>query len=86
MRSDVGWLAFLIALWILMSALVNPVGDFPLNDDWTYALAVKSILQIGRFALPSSATTNTFAQAYWGALFCLPFGFSFTALRFSTLR
>jgi 4-amino-4-deoxy-L-arabinose transferase-like glycosyltransferase len=68
-----------------MSALVNPVGDFPLNDDWTYALAVKSILQTGRFALPSPATTNIFAQAYWGALFCLPFGFSFTALRFSTL-
>jgi 4-amino-4-deoxy-L-arabinose transferase-like glycosyltransferase len=39
----------------------------------------------GRFELPSPATANVFVQAYWGALFCIPFGFSFTALRFSTL-
>ncbi len=82
---DLVVLAFIGALWITLSALVNPIGDFPLNDDWVYALAVKSILYSGRFELPSPATTNVFAQAYWGALFCLPFGFSFTALRLSTL-
>jgi hypothetical protein len=84
-RSDLVSLFSLCALWILMSALVNPIGDFPLNDDWRYALGVKSILDAGRFELPSPEAPNVFAQAYWGALFCLPFGFSFTALRFSTL-
>ncbi len=68
-----------------MIALANPIGDFPLNDDWVYGLAVKSILELGEFRLPSPASSNLFAQAYWGALFCLPFGFSFTALRLSTL-
>ena len=63
-----------------MVALANPIGDFPLNDDWVYGLAVKSILELGEFRLPSPASTDLFAQAYWGALFCLPFGFSFTAL------
>jgi len=24
----------LTALWLAMVALVSPVGDFPLNDDW----------------------------------------------------
>lgn len=85
MSSDVVSLALLSALWIVMSALANPIGDFPLNDDWVYALGVKSILQTGRFEMPVLAGANVFAQAYWGALFCLPFGFSFTALRFSTL-
>ena len=84
-RSDLIPLILLGALWVVMSALVNPVGDFPLNDDWRYALAVKSILETGRFELPYPGAPNVFAQAYWGALFCLPFGFSFTALRFSTL-
>ena len=84
-RSDLVSLFSLCALWILMSALVNPIGDFPLNDDWRYALGVKSILDAGRFELPSPEAPNVFAQAYWGALFCLPSGFSFTALRFSTL-
>ena len=68
-----------------MVIVVNPLGDFPLNDDWVYGLAVKSILEKGDFRLPSPAHTNLFFQAFWGALFCLPFGFSFTALRFSTL-
>jgi 4-amino-4-deoxy-L-arabinose transferase-like glycosyltransferase len=84
-RSDLVSLFSLGALWIVMSALVNPVGDFPLNDDWRYALGVKSILNAGRFELPSPEAPNVFAQAYWGALFCLPFGFSFTTLRFATL-
>ena len=72
---------------IVMSALVDSIGDFPLNDDCVYALGVKSILQTGRFDLPGLVPSgpNVFAQAYWGALFCLPFGFSFTAPRFSTL-
>jgi 4-amino-4-deoxy-L-arabinose transferase-like glycosyltransferase len=86
-NSDAVSLALLSLLWIIMSALVNPIGNFPLNDDWVYALGVKSILQTGRFELPGlvPAGPNVFAQAYWGALFCLPLGFSFTALRVSTL-
>jgi 4-amino-4-deoxy-L-arabinose transferase-like glycosyltransferase len=74
----------LACVWIILFALIVPVGDFPLNDDWVYALAVRSILQTGHFALPYPSSANVFAQAYWGALFCLPFGFSFTALRVST--
>jgi 4-amino-4-deoxy-L-arabinose transferase-like glycosyltransferase len=81
---DVVPLVLLSVLWIVMSALVNPIGDFPLDDDWVYGFGVRSIVESGRFELPNSVA-NLFAQAYWGALFCLPFGFSFTALRFSTL-
>jgi hypothetical protein len=84
-RGDALCLVGLAAIWAAITLLVNPVGDFPLNDDWVYGLAVKSILETGDFRLPSSATVNVMAQAYWGALFCLPFGFSFTALRVSTL-
>lgn len=75
----------IIIVWILMVILVNPIGDFPLNDDWAYAYSVKSILETGNFRLSGWTATNLLPQAYWGVLFCLPFGFSFTALRFSTL-
>mgnify|MGYP002336097311 CR=1 FL=1 len=68
-----------------MIILVNPIGNFPLNDDWVYALAVKSVLETGHFQLHSFSMANLGPQVYWGALFCLPFGFSFTALRISTL-
>lgn len=68
-----------------MIFLVNPVGDFPLNDDWSYGRAVKSVIEQGEFKPCGWTGTNLIAQVYWGALFCFPFGFSFTALRFSTL-
>lgn len=72
-------------VWIVMAALANPLGDFPLNDDWVYGLAVKSVLETGYYQFPSPSSANVGPQVYWGALFCLPFGFSFTALRFSSL-
>ncbi len=69
-----------------MVVLANPLGEFPvLVDDWVYTLAVKSVLETGHFQLPSPASANVGPQVYWGYLFCLPFGFSFTALRVSTL-
>lgn len=72
-------------VWSAMVTLANPIGDFPLNDDWVYARAVKSVLENGYYNFPSPSSANVGPQVYWGALFCLPFGFSFTALRFSSL-
>ena len=75
----------IIAIWFIMIILVNPIGDFPLNDDWAYGISVQSVVEKGDFQLSGWTSTNLFSQVFWGALFCLPFGFSFTALRFSTL-
>lgn len=84
-NTDVQNIFIIGIVWLLMAALVQPVGDFPLNDDWVYALAVKSVVETGYFQFPSPSMANVGPQVYWGALFSLPFGFSFTALRFSTL-
>lgn len=75
----------LIVLFVSMVVATWPAGDFPLNDDWVYALAVKSVLERGHLEIPSFSSANLGPQVYWGALYCLPFGFSFTALRLSTL-
>ena len=40
-RADWYMVASLIGLWGLMEVLIDPVGDFPLNDDWAYGLPVK---------------------------------------------
>jgi Dolichyl-phosphate-mannose-protein mannosyltransferase len=77
-------LGLLTFLWLLIVFLVNPIGDFPLNDDWAYAKTVQSLLR-GNVQLTDWAPASQVAQIAWGALFCLPFGFSFTALRLSTL-
>ena len=82
---DLTNIALITFVWIIMTIIVNPVGDFPLNDDWAYATSVKSFLETGSFELPGWAVANLLPQVLFGVLFCLPFGFSFTALRFSTL-
>lgn len=84
-KADKINIAVITLVWAIAVILVNPIGEFPLNDDWAYAQSVKSFLETGNFQLPGWAVANLLPQALWGALFCLPFGFSFTALRFSTI-
>ena len=75
----------LLGLWLAIAALVDPRGDFPLGDDWSYARPVQSLVEQGRLRFTEWTSMTLLAQVYWGALFCLPAGFSFTALRISTL-
>jgi hypothetical protein len=49
-------------------------------DDWSYARAVQSLIQNGRLELTGFTSMPLIAHVFWGALFCFPFGFSFTAL------
>lgn len=88
--SDPAWrrnalgLAALAALVVWMGVLIRPTGEFPLNDDWSYARFVQSWLESGRPQFTGWTSVPLIAQALWGAMFCLPFGFSFAALRLST--
>jgi 4-amino-4-deoxy-L-arabinose transferase-like glycosyltransferase len=84
-NNDTKNLFLIIAIWVIMVIAVNPAGDFPLNDDWAYGYSVKVLLEQGDLNFSGWTATNLVAQVFWGALFSLPFGFSFTALRFSTL-
>src|SRR5262249_21213460 len=86
-KTSSGWGAMsLIALsWLTMMALTNPVGDFPLNDDWAYAASVRQLLQTGRLIIPDWSSPNLISQTLWGAIFGAIFGPSYTSLRFSTL-
>ncbi len=78
-------LGFLLLLWCLAILLVNPYGNFPLNDDWSYGTTVQRLLEEGRYRPTGWTAMPLISQVLWGALFCLPFGYSFTALRVSTL-
>jgi hypothetical protein len=75
----------LASLWVGSLFVVNPLGNFPLNDDWSFGLAVKRLLETGDFRPTGWTSMTLLTQTLWGALFCLPAGFSFNALRLSTL-
>ncbi len=40
-----------------MAALIDPVGEFPLNEDWAYAWSVRALLRVAfrRWLGPLSA-------------------------------
>jgi hypothetical protein len=83
--SELKMVLLIVAIWIVVALLIDPRGEFPLGDDWAYSAAVKTLLSGGGIKLSGWGAANLIAQILWGALFCFPFGFSFTALRISTL-
>jgi hypothetical protein len=78
-------LLILTAGWLAAAAVVNPSGNFPLSDDWSYAHSVRTLLAQHQWRLTDFTSVPIGTQVLWGALFCLPAGFSFVALRVSTL-
>ena len=84
-RGDAGAAFVMAVVWVVLAMIVYPAGDFPLNDDWSYGRTVKILVEEHRFHLDGWSSPTFAFQALWGALFCQVFGFSFTALRISTL-
>lgn len=78
-------LVILMAAWLVSLMVVNPIGNFPLNDDWSFGRAVQHLVERDDFRPTGWASMPLLTNVVWGALFCLPAGFSFTALRLSTL-
>jgi 4-amino-4-deoxy-L-arabinose transferase-like glycosyltransferase len=84
-RPQHSGIAILLCGWLLLVLVANPFGEFPLNDDWSYSQAVKSLVDHGQLAFTDFTSMTLVAQVLWGAVFSLPFGFSFLALRLSTV-
>jgi len=75
----------LLFVWLIVILLVNPMGDFPLNDDWSYAKSVETLMNDGSLKLYNWGEMTLVGHVYWGYLFTKIFGFSFSVLRWSTL-
>ena len=65
--------------------LVGPLANAPVIDDWVYAWSVERLLQTGRLQILDISAVYPVAQILWGALFAWVLGFSFGALRASTV-
>ncbi len=78
------YLLLLLFLFFISELIVNPIGEFPLNDDWAYSKAVRILLLEGEFTIGSWGAMTLFTHIIWGFLFTKIFGFSFMILRIST--
>jgi hypothetical protein len=67
-----------------MVAMIQPRGDYPLNDDWAYAHSVQWLLEEHRIRLSQWVAMNLVPQTLAGAAVTSAFGFSFETLRHLT--
>ncbi len=80
------WPVILLSVcWAVVAYWINPERNVPLNDDWSYALSVEALLRTHTLRLTDWQSATLVVQLFWGALFCLFFGFSITVLHLSTL-
>ena len=75
----------IVAIWATAIAFINPRGNFPIDDDWDFALATWRFAETGRFHFTAFTAVSLRAQVLWGALWTRLFGESFDVLRASTL-
>ena len=75
----------MLVLFLAAAAIVNPFREMPYDDDWAFSETAKHFLDTGQYRLNEWLAPNMPFQTMWGALFCLPFGYSFSALRISTI-
>jgi hypothetical protein len=75
----------LTIIWILFALVANPIGEFPLNDDWAYGKDVLLLLTTGKLEFVDWSAMSLASQIFLGAAVCKLFGFSFTILRILTL-
>jgi Dolichyl-phosphate-mannose-protein mannosyltransferase len=75
----------LIAVFLAAVLLVDPRGNFPLDDDWGVGFTTFTLLQTGRVQFTPFASATAYLQFCWGALWAAWFGETFTVLRLSIL-
>jgi len=75
----------ILCAWAAAIALIHPTGNFPLDDDWDFAIATWRFARTGHFHFTAFTAASVRAQVLWGALWTRLFGESFEVLRASTL-
>jgi 4-amino-4-deoxy-L-arabinose transferase-like glycosyltransferase len=84
-RSEWPSLAVIAGVFIAGCAVVHPLRDAPVIDDWVYAWSVEYFLKTGELRVLDISAIYPLAQILWGALFARVAGFSVGILRLSTV-
>jgi len=81
-RTNVLMLAL---IWLAVVWLVDPRGEFTINDDWSYAHNVQSLYEEGKLHFSSWPAMTLIGQTIPAWFWSEMTGFSFTSLRVLTL-
>ncbi len=84
------WLALLV-VWTFIIIVVNPSGEFMVNDDWAFVKSLEALRATGKIITTgwgppgSPGGPSLLVHLLWGDLFCHLLGFSLTTLRLAVL-
>lgn len=80
-------IAILLFLWGIVIVFVNPVGEFMVNDDWSFTTIVEAFLSGKQIHSTGwgEGGPSVFSHIGWGLLFSALLGYSVTTLRISVL-
>ena len=90
MKNWFPWVTLLL-VWAIIIAVVNPRGEFLVNDDWAFVKSLEAFRALGRITVtgwgPPGAPGGPalLMHLLWGDLFSRIFGFSLTNLRIAVL-
>jgi hypothetical protein len=84
MRKNL-WCFIALSFYVLCIAAVNPVGEFPLNDDWSYIRSAFSFASGHGMRVDEWSAPSLVGQALYGGLLARLFSPDFLVLRISTL-
>jgi hypothetical protein len=79
------YVGLLCLVFLCGECIINPIGNFPLNDEWLYAKMVFNYQQQHSFNGSRWGYTSMLAHLIYGNLSVSLFGSSYTVLHFSTL-
>jgi 4-amino-4-deoxy-L-arabinose transferase-like glycosyltransferase len=83
-RVGLLWVLPLVACWALLMWVVEPRGEYLVNDDFAYVHALEALLNEGRIAPTGWAGgPSLIVHLLWGGLFVKVFGWSLDTLRVS---
>lgn len=72
-------------IWLLVRTVIDPMGEFTINDDWAYTHNTHALSEEGIYSFSYWPAMTLVAQTWWGVLFSKLFGFSLFNLRMATM-
>ena len=74
------YLYWLLILFMAAEVFINPIGEFPLNDDWAYSRLVFNYIEKGVITSTGWEGSLFYPQMFLGIFLSTIFGFSFSML------
>ena len=57
-KSNALNMSILLLFFLITEVIINPIGNFPLNDDWVYGKAVLNLYNNLLEEIPTNITSN----------------------------